>query len=161
MLYRAFTCFCLFVFTFIISDLRSDECEKNATLYYQHASNAVLINNAKGQYILTLVGVESKTLFFEGGLKVSDQIATEKFYDKWVGYGFRKDPPIVSIIRVEKNKSLSFKLKDPEYNMLKKAIHFVVEPQEEIEVNLIGSNWGEVILLFERDVAKSVCCVIP
>ena len=125
------------------------------TVYYQHANNAVLTNNTKGQYVLSMIGLANRTLLYEGSFKSADKISTEKFFDNWSSYGFHKKLPVVAIIKTSKNKSLSFKLKDPEYNNIKKTVHYIAEPQEEIEVSEIGSNWNEVVILFERDLGDA------
>lgn len=119
------------------------------TLYYQQAQNVVLTNNTEGHYLLSVVGLDEKTLLFDSDLTGADSITTVKFFDKWSTYGYDATPPIAAIIN-GKNKSLSFKLKEPQYDMTKRAVHYVVEPQEEIEVSLMNSNWGKVAILFER-----------
>ncbi|MCF7852975.1 MAG: hypothetical protein K9M07_07025 [Simkaniaceae bacterium] len=121
------------------------------TIYYQHAKNAVLTNNVQGQYILTVVGIDDQTLFYEGSFKSADQMSTEVFFDRWSGNGFTKNPPTVAIVNISKNQSLSLKLKDPKYNGVKRTVHYVVEPQEEIEVSLIESNWGSIVILFQDE----------
>ncbi|MDN3505476.1 MAG: hypothetical protein P0S95_07870 [Rhabdochlamydiaceae bacterium] len=147
-------CMALSINGLVMASSMSDLSAK--TVYYQHASNAVLINNTKGQYVLTMVGVANRTLLYEGSFKSADKMSTEKFFDNWVTYGFNKKSPIVAIVKTRKNKSLSFKLKDPEYNMVKKTVHYIAEPQEEIEVSEIGTNWNEIVILFERNFGDGI-----
>jgi hypothetical protein len=122
----------------------------NQVIYYQHAKNAVLSNNTKGLYELTMVGIDDKTLAYESDFKCAETIATEKFFNAWGQYGFIKNPPQVAIIDISKGKSLSFSLKEPRFNLVKKTVSYTVEPLQEIDVSLIGPNWNGIIILFQQ-----------
>ena len=122
----------------------------NQVIYYQHAKNAVLTNNTKGLYELTMVGIDDKTLAYESDFKCAETIATEKFFNAWGHYGFIKTPPEVAIIDIAKGKSLSFTLKDPRFNLVKKTVTYTAQPLQEIDVSLLGPNWNAIIILFQQ-----------
>ena len=114
-------------------------------LYYQHAKNAVLVNNTKGEYLLTMVGLDNEMLKMSGGLANIEKLTAEQFYDH-----FGAATPKAVIINLAKKKNLTFKLKKPKYNLVKKSVEYSVEPLSPVEVSDLTSNWGDIVILTEE-----------
>lgn len=140
----------LFVFAQAMGATAQGGQRINQVIYYQHAKNAVLSNNTKGQYELTIAGIDNKTLVYEGDFKSADVLTTEKFFNNWGHYGFTDKPPYVAIIMISKGNSFSFTLKEPKFNVIKKTVTYLAEPLQEMDVNLIGLNWNAVVMLLQQ-----------
>ena len=115
--------------------------------YFQHADNATLINNAKGEYVLTITGLDSKTLGYSNGFKSSEKMSTEQFFDGWM----KGKSPVAAVINMMTNKSLSFKLSKANYNMVKKSVEYRVDPLGDVDVSDVGKPWGDVIILIDKE----------
>lgn len=120
-----------------------------APLYYQQADNAALMNNVRGEYVLTMVGVNDKTLVYPDSLTSQEDLLTPKFYDQVKA---EKSQIVVAIIQQSKNKSLSFRIKTIEYNQGKKSLHLTVEPLQDVLVNQVSVSWGNVGVLLQKSI---------